>query len=334
MDLTLVLVIGVVAVALVFDYTNGFHDAANAIATSVSTRALTPRAALFMAAAMNFIGAHLGTQVAQTVGKGIIDAPSGTHGLVVVCAGLIGAITWNLITWYFGLPSSSSHALIGGLIGSALASSSLVYWSGVVDKVVIPMILSPLVGFTLAAAIMIAIYWIFRNSQPGKTNRGFRYSQTVSAAAMALGHGLQDAQKTMGVIFLALVVGGYLEPTDPIPQWVILSAAGAISLGTYAGGWRIMRTLGRRIIALDPPQGFAAESAAATVLYGAAIGFGAPISTTHTITSAIMGVGATKRLSAVRWGVAGNIVTAWILTIPAAALVAALSYYALHWLVE
>ncbi|WP_327585935.1 inorganic phosphate transporter [Nonomuraea sp. NBC_00507] len=340
MDLSLALVIGVVVVALVFDYTNGFHDAANAIATSVSTRALTPRAALFMAAAMNFIGAHLGTQVASTVGKGIIDAPNGSHGLVIVAAALIGAITWNLITWYFGLPSSSSHALIGGLVGSALASAKIadwgkaVHWDGVLEKVVIPMILSPLVGFTLAAGIMIAIYWIFRNSQPGKTNRGFRYSQTVSAAAMALGHGLQDAQKTMGVIFLSLTVGGFAAPDDPIPQWVILAAAGAISLGTYAGGWRIMRTLGRRIIALDPPQGFAAESAAATVLYAAAIGFGAPISTTHTITSAIMGVGATKRLSAVRWGVAGNIITAWILTIPAAAAVAAVSYFLLHAIVE
>ncbi|MGA5763153.1 inorganic phosphate transporter [Nonomuraea bangladeshensis] len=334
MDLTLALVIGVVVVALIFDYTNGFHDAANAIATSVSTRALTPRAALFMAAAMNFIGAHLGTQVAQTVGKGIIDAPDGSHGLVIVASGLIGAIAWNLITWYFGLPSSSSHALIGGLVGAALASASVVHWDGVVEKVVIPMVLSPLVGFTLAAAIMITIYWIFRHAQPGKTNRGFRYAQTVSAAAMALGHGLQDAQKTMGVIFLALVVGGFASPGDDIPQWVILAAAGAISLGTYAGGWRIMRTLGRRIIALDPPQGFAAESAAATVLYVAAIGFGAPISTTHTITSAIMGVGATKRLSAVRWGVAGNIVTAWILTIPAAAAVAAVSYFILHAIIE
>ncbi|TDD52363.1 inorganic phosphate transporter [Nonomuraea terrae] len=334
MDLTLALVIGVVVIALVFDYTNGFHDAANAIATSVSTRALTPRAALFMAAAMNFIGAHLGTQVAQTVGSGIIDAPNGSHGLVIVAAALIGAIVWNLITWYFGLPSSSSHALIGGLVGSALASASVVHWDGVLEKVVIPMILSPLVGFSLAALIMIAIYWIFRNSQPGKTNRGFRYTQTVSAAAMALGHGLQDAQKTMGVIFLALVVGDFADPGDPIPQWVILAAAAAISLGTYAGGWRIMRTLGRRIIALDPPQGFAAESAAATVLYVAAIGFGAPISTTHTITSAIMGVGATKRLSAVRWGVAGNIVTAWILTIPAAALVAAISYFIMHAIIE
>ncbi|MGS2643237.1 inorganic phosphate transporter [Streptosporangium sp. LJ11] len=334
MDLTLALVIGVVVVALVFDYTNGFHDAANAIATSVSTRALTPRAALFMAAAMNFLGAHLGTQVAATVGKGIIDAPQGSHGLVIVGSGLVGAITWNLVTWYFGLPSSSSHALIGGLVGSALASASTVHWDGVMEKVVIPMILSPLIGFSLAGLIMIGILWGFRRSQPTRTNRGFRLAQTVSAAAMALGHGLQDAQKTMGVIFLALVVGGYQNDGDPIPQWVILSAATAISLGTYAGGWRIMRTLGRRIIALDPPQGFAAETAAATVLYTAAIGFGAPISTTHTITSAIMGVGATKRLSAVRWGVAGNIVTAWILTIPAAAFVAALSYFALHWMVE
>ncbi|MBT2235133.1 inorganic phosphate transporter [Nonomuraea sp. NEAU-A123] len=334
MDLSLALVIGVVVIALAFDYTNGFHDAANAIATSVSTRALTPRAALFMAAAMNFIGAHLGTQVAATVGKGIIDAPDGSHGLVIVASALIGAICWNLITWYFGLPSSSSHALIGGLVGAALAATRPVHWDGVLQKVVLPMVLSPLLGFTLAAAIMIAIYWIFRNSQPGKTNRGFRYAQTVSAAAMALGHGLQDAQKTMGVIFLSLVVGGYINPGAEIPQWVILASAGAISLGTYSGGWRIMRTLGRRIIALDPPQGFAAESAAAVVLYTAAIGFGAPISTTHTITSAIMGVGATKRLSAVRWGVAGNIVTGWILTIPAAALVAAVSYFVLHWVIE
>ncbi|MEU9834967.1 inorganic phosphate transporter [Streptosporangium sp. NPDC048047] len=334
MDLTLVLVIGVVAVALAFDYTNGFHDAANAIATSVSTRALTPRAALFMAAAMNFLGAHLGTQVAATVGKGIIEAPKGVHGLVIVVSALVGAITWNLVTWYFGLPSSSSHALIGGLVGSALASSSVVHWNGVVEKVVIPMILSPLVGFTLAAIVMIAILWGFRRSQPAKTNRGFRHAQTVSAAAMALGHGLQDAQKTMGVIFLALVVGGFQHEGDAIPQWVILSAATAISLGTYAGGWRIMRTLGRRIIALTPPQGFAAEAAAASVLYTAAIGFGAPISTTHTITSAIMGVGATKRLSAVRWGVAGNIVMGWILTIPAAAAVAAVCYFAVHWMVE
>ncbi|GAA1280358.1 inorganic phosphate transporter [Planotetraspora silvatica] len=326
----LAIVIGVIVIALAFDYTNGFHDAANAIATSVSTRALTPRIALLMAAVMNFIGAHLGLSVAQTVGSGIIDAPQGRHGLVVVAGALAGAIVWNLITWYFGLPSSSSHALIGGLVGSALAASVSVHWKGVLEKVVIPMILSPVVGFLLGGIIMIAILWIFRRSNPHKTSRGFRYAQTVSAAAMALGHGLQDAQKTMGVIFLALVVGGHISPTADIPEWVITASAAAISLGTYAGGWRIMRTLGRRIIHLDPPRGFAAESAAATVLYTAAIAYGAPISTTHTITTAIMGVGATRRLSAVRWGVAGNIVTAWVLTIPAAALVAALAYFLLN----
>jgi inorganic phosphate transporter, PiT family len=326
----LALVISVIVIALAFDYTNGFHDAANAIATSVSTRALTPRVALLMAAVMNFIGAHLGTSVAQTVGKGIIDAPDGKHGLVVVGAALVGAIIWNLITWYFGLPSSSSHALIGGLVGSALAASASVHWSGLVDKVVIPMVLSPLIGFFLGAIIMIAILWIFRRANPHKASKGFRYAQTVSAAAMALGHGLQDAQKTMGVIFLALAVGGYVSPAADIPEWVITASAMAISLGTYSGGWRIMRTLGRRIIHLDPPRGFAAEAAAASVLYTAAIGFGAPISTTHAITSAIMGVGATKRLSAVRWGIAGNIVTAWVLTIPAAAAVAAGAYLLLH----
>ncbi|WP_433499486.1 anion permease [Sphaerimonospora sp. CA-214678] len=326
----LALVIGVIVIALIFDYTNGFHDAANAIATSVSTRALTPRVALLMAAVMNFIGAHLGTSVAQTVGKGIIDAPNGRQGLLIVGGALIGAIIWNLITWYFGLPSSSSHALIGGLVGAALAASATVQWGGVVSKVVIPMVLSPVIGFVLGGVIMIAILWLFRRTNPHKSSRGFRYSQTVSAAAMALGHGMQDAQKTMGVIFLALVVGGYVSPTADIPEWVITASALAISLGTYAGGWRIMRTLGRRIIHLDPPRGFAAEAAAASVLYTAAMGFGAPISTTHTITSAIMGVGATRRLSAVRWGIAGNIVTAWVLTIPAAALVAALSYFGLH----
>ncbi|MBO3747324.1 inorganic phosphate transporter [Streptosporangiaceae bacterium NEAU-GS5] len=330
----LALVIGVVVVALVFDYTNGFHDAANAIATSVSTRALTPRVALFMAAVMNLIGAHLGTAVAQTVGTGIIDPPQGVHGLVVVGAAVLGGIVWNLVTWYFGLPSSSSHALIGGLVGAALASSSTVHWAGVWEKVVIPMVASPIIGFVLGAAIMILILWIFRRSTPRKTSRGFRYAQTVSAAGMALGHGLQDAQKTMGVIFLALVVGGYANPGEAIPEWVIWSAALAISLGTYAGGWRIMRTLGRRIIALTPPQGFAAETAASIVLYTMAIAAKAPISTTHTITSAIMGVGSTRRIRAVRWGVAGNIVIAWVLTIPAAALVAALAYLLLHWLIE
>jgi PiT family inorganic phosphate transporter len=328
------LVIAVVVIALAFDYTNGFHDAANAIATSVSTRALTPRVALAMAAVMNFLGAFLGTEVADTVGKGIISAPSGQHGLVVVIAALIGAITWNLITWYFGLPSSSSHALIGGLVGAGLASSSVVLWSGILDKVVIPMVLSPAVGFVGAFLLMTAILWIFRNSNPGRTTRGFRLTQSLSAAAMALGHGLQDAQKTMGVIFLALLTTGHASAGDGIPTWVKLAAATAISLGTYSGGWRIMRTLGRRIIHLDPARGFASEAVAATVLYVMAIGLHAPVSTTHTITSAVMGAGATKRLSAVRWGVAKGIVTAWILTIPAAGIVAAGVYGLAHLILE
>jgi len=319
----------VIVIALVFDYTNGFHDAANAIATSVSTRALTPRVALLLAAVMNLLGAFLGTKVASTVGKGIIDAPQGLPGLAVVLAALLGAIAWNLITWYYGLPSSSSHALIGGLVGAALASAGTVKWRGVLDKVVIPMVVSPLVGFALAFLLMLAILWIFRRGRPGRLAKGFRMAQTVSAAAMALGHGLQDAQKTMGVIVLALVIGGYRSDFD-VPWWVILLAAGALSLGTYAGGWRIMRTLGRRIIDLDPPRGFAAETTAAAVLYTTAFVFAAPISTTQTITSAILGVGATKRASAVRWGVAGNIVMAWILTIPAAALVAAFCYWVIH----
>jgi inorganic phosphate transporter, PiT family len=327
----LAVVIAVIVIALVFDYTNGFHDAANAIATSVSTRALTPRIALLLAAAMNFLGAFLGTKVAETVGSGIIEAPDkSTSGLVVVFSALLGAIAWNLITWYFGLPSSSSHALIGGLIGAGLAGGVVVQWVGILDKVVLPMVLSPLVGFTLAGALMVGIMWAFRKRHPGRLNRGFRGAQTVSAAAMALGHGLQDAQKTMGVIFLALVTFGAADPGDPIPVWVIIAAATAISLGTYAGGWRIMRTLGRRIIHLDPPRGFAAETTASAVLYTTAFVFAAPISTTHTITSAVMGVGATKRLSAVRWGVARSIVMAWIVTIPAAGLAAAGCYFVTH----
>ena len=324
------LIIVVIGVALTFDYTNGFHDAANAIATSVSTRALTPRVALILAAVMNFLGAFLGTEVADTVGKGIIAAPTGPQGLVVVLAGLLGAISWNMLTWYFGLPSSSSHALIGGLVGAALASSGVIFWSGVVDRVVIPMLISPLVGFVGAFALMSAILLIFRRKAPSRVGRGFRLAQTVSAAAMALGHGLQDAQKTMGVMFLALLVAGHVSADEPIPWWVKVLAASAISLGTYSGGWRIMRTLGRRIIALDPPRGFAAEATAATVLYVMAIWLKAPVSTTHTITSSVMGAGATKRLSAVRWGVARSIVLAWIVTIPAAGLTAAACYQVLR----
>lgn len=325
----LAIVIAVVVVALTFDYTNGFHDAANAIATSVSTRALTPRIALGMAAVMNFLGAFLGQEVAKTV-SGVISIPDDSHGLVIVMGGLLGAIAWNMITWYFGLPSSSSHALIGGLVGAAIASGSKVEWTVILDKVVIPMVGSPLFGFTAAFLLMLAIMWIFRRRNPHRVFRGFRLAQTVSAAAMALGHGLQDAQKTMGVIFLALLTGGYVAEGDPLPLWVIFAAAGAISLGTWSGGWRIMRTLGRRIIHLDPARGFAAETVAAGVLYTTAFAFQAPISTTHTITSAIMGAGATKRFSAVRWGVARSIVAAWVLTFPMAGAVAAVCYWILH----
>jgi inorganic phosphate transporter, PiT family len=325
----LALVIAVIVVALAFDYTNGFHDAANAIATSVSTRALTPRVALLLAAVMNFAGAFLGQKVAHTVSD-VVTPPSGQHGLVVVMAGLVGAIAWNLATWYFGLPSSSTHALIGGLVGAAIASGSAVAWSAITDKVLIPMVLSPLTGFGLAFLLMVVILWIFRRSHPGRVNRGFRAAQTLSAAAMALGHGLQDAQKTMGVIFLVLLTSGHVQSDDSLPWWVIVLSAAAISLGTWSGGWRIMRTLGRRIIHLDPARGFAAETTAASILYVTAYVFAAPISTTHTITSAVVGVGATKRRSAVRWGVAGNIVGAWILTVPGAGLAAALVYGVTH----
>jgi PiT family inorganic phosphate transporter len=325
-------IIVVIITAMGFNYTNGFHDAANAIATSVSTRALTPRVALAMAAVFNLLGSFLGAKVAKTVGSGIIELPEGKSSLVVVFAALVGAIAWNLLTWYFGLPSSSSHALIGGLVGSALAAGTTVLWHGVVDKVLIPMVLSPVVGLILGYLVMVAILWLFRKASPARVTRGFRAGQSVSAAAMSLGHGMQDAAKTMGVVVLALTVGGY-HTGDSIPLWVYFLTAATLAAGTYAGGWRIMRTLGRRIIELDPPHGFAAESTASSVLFVAAIGYGVPISTTHTITAAIMGVGATKRLSAVRWGVAGNIVTAWIFTMPGAALVAAASYVVSNFLI-
>jgi PiT family inorganic phosphate transporter len=323
----LIAVLAVILAAMVFDYTNGFHDAANAIATSVSTRALTPRVALLMAAIGNFIGAHLGGHVAMTV-SGIITVPQTVAGLGVVFAAVLGAICWNLITWYFGLPSSSSHALIGGLVGAALTAGYTVQWDAIVEKVVVPMVASPLVGFVAGFLFMVALMWIFRTGRPSKLNRGFRYAQTLSAAAMSVGHGLQDAAKTIGVIVLALFVGGYQDTTDHIPQWAYWTSATVLALGTYAGGWRIIRTLGRKIIDLGPPEGFAAETVASTLLFVFGIGLGAPISTTHTITSAIMGVGATKKLSAVRWGVASQIVGAWILTFPGAGTIAAIAYFA------
>jgi phosphate/sulfate permease len=329
MDAAFIGLIVIVLVALAFDYTNGFHDAANAIAVAVSTKALTPRVALALAAVMNLVGALISTSVAKTVGEGIIDAPQGSSGLEIVFAALIGAITWNLITWYFGLPSSSSHALIGGLVGAALAASWGVKWMGILDKVVIPMILSPLVGFGLGYLFMLAILWAFRGANVSKANRGFRYAQIVSSGSMALGHGMQDAQKTMGIITLALFTAGEID-TFEVPFWVVLSAAGAISAGTYAGGFRIMRTLGRRIIQLTPAGGFSAQTVASGVMITTATVFAVPVSTTHITTTSIMGVGATRRLSAVRWGVAGNIIVAWIVTLPAAGAVAAIAYFITH----
>jgi PiT family inorganic phosphate transporter len=326
MDGLLLALVVIVVVALAFDYTNGFHDAANAIAVAVSTKALTPRAALALAAVMNLVGALISTKVAKTVGAGIIDAPTGSAGLQLVFAALIGAIAWNLITWYFGLPSSSSHALIGGLVGAALAAAHSVQWMGILDKVVIPMVLSPLIGFGLGYLFMLLLLWAFRSANAHRANRGFRYAQILSSATMALGHGMQDAQKTMGIITLALVTAGEIDDFT-VPFWVILASAAAISAGTYSGGFRIMRTLGRRIIQLTPAGGFAAQTVASSVMVTTATVFAVPVSTTHITTTSIMGVGATRRLSAVRWGVAGNIVVAWIVTLPAAGAVAAVAYF-------
>ena len=334
MDSVLIAVFGCIAAALLFGYTNGFHDSANAIATSISTRALKPRVALAMAAVGNFIGAPLGAKVAKTVAEGLVVLPSGIDGLLIVLAGLLGAISWNFITWYYGLPTSSSHSLFGGIVGATMAGGLLiagsangwVLWSGIVDKIVLPTVVSPLVGFALGFLVMIAVYWIFRNGRPDRLNRGFRHAQTVSAAAMALGHGMQDAAKIIGVIVLALYVGGIQDSATHIPQWVYWVSAAVMAAGTYAGGWRIIKTMGRRIIDLGPPQGFAAETVASSVLYANTWLLGAPISTTHTITSAIMGVGSTGGKRAVRWGVARSIVIAWLITFPIAALVGALFY--------
>jgi PiT family inorganic phosphate transporter len=308
-----------------FDFTNGFHDAANAVASAVSTGALPLRGALALAAVMNLIGALAGTGVAVTVAKGVIATPHTTGGLAVVGAALIGAIVWNVTTWYFGLPSSSSHALIGGLVGAALASATPVVWSGVVTKVAIPMVLSPIVGLTLGYLVMIGLMWAFRRANAHRAKRLLKRAQLVSASSLALGHGLQDAQKSMGVIVLALVVTGY-QTDYSVPFWVILLCATALAAGTWSGGLRIMRTLGRRIFHLTPPHGFAAEVSASSVLYLTAFVFAAPVSTTHVVTSAVMGVGATTRRSAVRWSVAGDIAVGWVLTAPAAGTIAAAAY--------
>jgi PiT family inorganic phosphate transporter len=320
-----VFLVVVIVVALGFDFTNGFHDTANAVATSVSTRALTPRMAVLVAAVANLAGAFATTAVAKTVGKDVVD--SGLITTRTVLAALLGATAWNLLTWWFGLPSSSSHALIGGLVGAALAQSGSngVLWHGLAHKVVIPALIAPLIAFTAAFLLLLAIYWVFQRLSRGVANRGFRLGQLASGTFMAFTHGANDAQKTMGVIALALFANGSIDEFY-IPTWVKIAAGVAIGLGTYVGGWRIMRTLGQRIFKIEPESGFAAQAAAGATIW-AATHYGYPLSTTHTISGAVIGAGATQRLSAVRWGVAGNIVTAWILTIPAAGLVAAAFYW-------
>jgi PiT family inorganic phosphate transporter len=314
-----------IVVALGFDFTNGFHDASNAVAVSITTRALQPMVALLMAALLNVVGALVSTKVAATVGSGIIGTPSGSHGLVIVFAGLVGAIAWNLLTWWLGLPSSSTHALIGGLLGAALGAAGAVHWHVVVSKVVIPMAASPLIGLALGYVLMVGIMWAFHRARPLGVNRRFRQAQIASTGAMAFSHGTQDAQKTMGVVTLALVVTGHLAHFA-VPLWVILLAAAAMGLGTLAGGWRVIRTLGNRITTLDPPRAFAAQTSASAVLLVSAYAYAMPISSTHLMTSSIMGVGATRRFSAVRWSVARRVMAAWVLTIPGAALTAWIVY--------
>lgn len=315
------LFIAVVVIALVFEYTNGFHDAANAIATSIATRALRPWQALLMAGVLNIAGALLSTSVAATVAKGIVDTNVVT--LHTVLAGLIGAIAWNLLTWYYGIPSSSSHCLIGGVVGATLATAGTgVQWLKILEKVVVPMIVSPLIGFVVGILLTILLAWIFRSSPYGTVNRWFKYIQTASASLMALSHGQNDAQKTMGIILLALVAAGHLPKTADVPLWVKLTCAVVMGLGTMAGGKRIIKTMGMKIAQLRPADGFAAETSASAVLLATGhLGF--PVSTTHVITASIMGVGATYRIKAVRWGITRSIVLAWVLTLPASAIISA-----------
>jgi PiT family inorganic phosphate transporter len=323
-----VLVWVVVVTALGFDFTNGFHDTANAVATTVSTRALSPRIAVLIAASMNLLGALVWTAVAKNVASGLIDANLATQRLLL--AALIGAIIWNLATWYLGLPSSSSHALVGGLVGAALAAngSSGVQWDGIWTKVAVPAFESPVIGFFIAGAVILAIMWGLRRMRPAPLNRGFRYAQIASGSLMAFLHGTNDAQKTMGVITLALVTNGTISGTPDnfeIPWEVKVAAGLALAAGTYIGGWRIMRTMGSRIFKIEPPQGFAAQTTASLVLwYTARAGF--PVSTTQVISGSVLGVGAATNPSGVRWGIAANILLAWLLTLPAAALMAGLVY--------
>jgi PiT family inorganic phosphate transporter len=324
----LTLVVFIILVALVFDFLNGFHDAANSIATVVSTRVLTPLQAVVWAAFFNFVAAFgFGVQVATTVGTGVVQP--GVVDQWVILAGLAGAIFWDLITWYWGLPTSSSHALIGGFAGAAVVKAgfgSLVP-AGLI-KIGVFMVLAPLIGLTLGFALMVLTINVFKTETPGRVDRIFRRGQLLSAAAYSLGHGTNDAQKTMGIITVLLFSTGHLAEFR-VPIWVVLSAHAAMGLGTMAGGWRIVKTMGMRITKLRPVGGFCAETAGAITLIGTAIG-GIPVSTTHTISGSIMGVGAIQRLSAVRWGVAGRIVSAWILTIPASGVVAAAAWLVLR----
>jgi inorganic phosphate transporter, PiT family len=324
-----VIMVIVVATALAFDFTNGFHDTANVVATSISTRAARPQTAIALASLLNFAGAFISISVAATVANDVVNAEVITP--TVIFAGLIGAIAWNLITWWFGLPSSSSHALIGGVVGSAVVAVGFdaVLADGLVGKVLIPAVVAPLLAFAVAGIAIGLVYRIVGQQRPGTVTRGFRYGQVISGGLLALAHGTNDAQKTMGVITLALIANGSLGAGADPPLWVIVSAATAIALGTYSGGWRIIRTTGTRIIKMDAAQGFSAQGAGATVIL-ASTHFGFPLSTTHVINGGVMGAGAGKRLSAVRWGVAGNILVAWLLTLPAAAAIGGMAYGITH----
>jgi inorganic phosphate transporter, PiT family len=321
-DVILVIVVGT---ALAFDFTNGFHDTANVVATSISTGAARPRVAIGMAAILNFVGAFISLAVAATVAKDVVD--SGVITPTIVFAGLIGAIAWNIATWYLGLPSSSSHALIGGVVGSAVAAvgTEAVLSDGLIGKVLIPALVAPILAFVVAGIAIGLTYRVVGHLRPGPVNRGYRFGQLISGGLLALAHGTNDAQKTMGVITLALIANGNLGANAEVPTWVVITSASAIALGTYSGGWRIIRTTGTRIIKMDPAQGFSAQGAGAAVIL-ASTHFGFPLSTTHVINGGVMGAGAGKRVSAVRWGVAGNIVFAWVLTLPAAAAIGALTY--------
>jgi inorganic phosphate transporter, PiT family len=322
-DIILVIVVGT---ALAFDFTNGFHDTANVVATSISTRAIGPKQAVAIASLLNFVGAFISLKVAATVGTGFVETDAVTT--TVVFAGLVGAIAWNLLTWYWGLPSSSSHALVGGLVGSVIAAqgTSAVQGGGLLSKLIVPAIVAPVIAFAVAGLAILVVYRIVGRLRPGPVSRGFRLGQLASGGLLALSHGTNDAQKTMGVITLALVAHGDISAANfHVPDWVVITAASTIAAGTFTGGWRIIKTLGTRIINMDPAQGFAAQGAGAAVIL-AASSAGYPLSTTHVISGGIMGAGAATRFSAVRWGVAGNIVAAWILTLPAAGAFGAAVY--------